>query len=245
LIFPIVTISEFDGVRCLHLDTPWIQGSMRIKEPYLLELEYIQRMMVWLLFVDHKEFKSMRAVQLGLGSAAITKFCYKILGMRTSAIEINPKVTIACRQWFKLPPDNKRLEIILADAGKEIKLAKWQSAVDALSVDLYDHEAAIPVMDSEAFYADCRAALTPSGAMTVNLFGRDHSYESSLKKLRCVFGSSNVWAFKPTREGNTIVLALKSSDNISRETLMLKAEFIESAYGLPAKKWLKIFKPIE
>ena len=28
---PEVTLSEHDGVRYLHLDTPWIQGGMRIK----------------------------------------------------------------------------------------------------------------------------------------------------------------------------------------------------------------------
>jgi spermidine synthase len=32
----------------------------------------------------------------------------------------------------------------------------WLGTVDALQVDLYDHEAAAPVLDSADFYADCR-----------------------------------------------------------------------------------------
>ena len=43
------TISESDGVRYLHLDSVWIQGAMRIADPKALELEYIQRMMAWML----------------------------------------------------------------------------------------------------------------------------------------------------------------------------------------------------
>ena len=46
---PPATISEIDGVRYLHLGTPWVQGSMRIGKPLAIELEYVQRMMAWLL----------------------------------------------------------------------------------------------------------------------------------------------------------------------------------------------------
>ena len=52
------TLSEFDGVRFLHLDSIWVQGAMRIRKPQHLELEYIQRMMVWMLWRDseyHRE----------------------------------------------------------------------------------------------------------------------------------------------------------------------------------------------
>ena len=49
---PEVTISESDGVRYLHLGTPWIQGAMRIDDPLAIELEYVRRMMVWMLLCD-------------------------------------------------------------------------------------------------------------------------------------------------------------------------------------------------
>ncbi len=31
--WPTVTISEHAGVRYLHLDTPWVQGAMRLAKP--------------------------------------------------------------------------------------------------------------------------------------------------------------------------------------------------------------------
>lgn len=87
--FPQPTLSEEDGVRHLHLGTPWIQGSMRIARPYDLELEYVQRMMAWMLLLPDKARRGGSAVQLGLGAAAITKFMLKRLRMSCVAVELN------------------------------------------------------------------------------------------------------------------------------------------------------------
>lgn len=242
---PEVTISEDSEVRLLHLGTEWIQGSMLIDDPFAIELEYVQRMMAWLLFVDPDSVAKRRAMQLGLGSAALTKFHFKKLRMDTTAIEINPQVLAVCRQWFKLPPDGARLRVLLADAGEEIRNEAHLGTVDALQVDLYDHEAAAPVLDSAAFYADCRSLLSDEGVMTVNLFGRDASYERSLQSVCEAFGASAVWAFKPTREGNTIVLAQRTASRPGRMDMLTRAEEIQARWALPAVKWLRIFKPVE
>ena len=218
---------------------------MKIDAPFEIELEYVQRMMAWLLFVDPDSVAERRAVQLGLGAAALTKFHYKKLKMRTAAIEINPLVVNICRSWFKLPPDNDMLEVVLGDASLEILQPRWQGTVDALQVDLYDHNAAAPVLDSVEFYADCRAMLTPEGSMTVNLFGRASSYQRSLDKITEAFGAGHVWAFRPTREGNTIVLAQRVATPLAREELQARAEAVQARWGLPATKWLKVFKRIE
>ncbi len=46
---------EGDGVRYMHFETPWIQGAMRVEAPDEIELDYVQRMMVWMLFRDEAE----------------------------------------------------------------------------------------------------------------------------------------------------------------------------------------------
>jgi spermidine synthase len=241
---PDVTISEDSEVRFLHLGTEWIQGSMLLESPFDIELDYVQRMMAWLLFVDPDSVPKRRALQLGLGSAALTKFCFKKLRMDTTAIEINPQVVAVCRQWFKLPADGPRLRVLLADAGEEIRRADHVGAYDALQVDLYDHEAAAPVLDSPDFYADCRTVLTDEGCLTVNLFGRDASYERSLQSICAAFGTDAVWAFKPTREGNTVVLAQRTAERPTRMALLARAEAVQARWGLPAVKWLRLFKPV-
>ena len=241
---PEVSVSDDGEVRHLHLGTPWIQGSMRVAEPFEIELQYVQRMMAWLLFVEPASVTKRHAMQLGLGAGAITKFCYKKLRLCTTAIELNPQVLAVCRQWFKLPPDGPKLRVVLADAAEEIRNPMWQGTVDALAVDLYDHEAAAPVLDSPDFYADCRALLTEDGCMTVNLFGRASSFERSLQSMASAFGEDALWAFKPTREGNTVVLAQRTPTRPKRAELLARAEVIQERWGLPATKWLRVFKPV-
>ncbi|WP_372588158.1 spermidine synthase [Acidovorax sp. BLS4] len=241
---PEVSVSDDGEVRHLHLGTPWIQGSMRVAEPFELELEYVQRMMAWLLFVEPASVTKRHAMQLGLGAGALTKFCHKKLRMCATAIELNPQVLAVCRAWFKLPPDGPKLRVILGDAAAEIRDPMWLGTVDALQVDLYDHDAAAPVLDSAAFYADCRALLSEDGAMTVNLFGRASSYERSLGKMAEAFGADALWAFKPTREGNTVVLAQRTPTRPKRADLLARAEAVQARWDLPATKWARVFKPV-
>ena len=240
---PEVCFSDDGVVRHLHLGTPWIQGSMRMDAPDEIELEYVQRMMAWLLFVPAEQVAGLHAMQLGLGAGALTKFCFKKLQMQTTAIELNAQVVLACRQWFRLPAPSARLRVVLADAAREISQPAHWGTVDALQVDLYDQEAAAPVLDSAAFYADCRRLLTDQGVMTVNLFGRHASFEQSLAKMAAAFGPSALWAFRPTREGNTVVLAQRSADRPPRPLLVQRARTVESLWGLPASKWLKVLQP--
>jgi spermidine synthase len=239
---PEVNFSDHGDIRYLHLGTEWIQGSMLLDEPFEIELEYVQRMMAWLLFVEPQSVAKRHAMQLGLGAAALTKFCHKKLRMKTTAIELNPQVVAACRLWFKLPRDDSRLSVILGDAQDVVAHGHWRGQVDALQVDLYDHEAAAPVLDSEAFYRDCRTLLTEDGCMIVNLFGRSSSYDRSLQRIQAAFGEAAVWAFKPTREGNTVVLALREPADPTRAQLSARAEEIEARWGLPARKWLRVFR---
>ena len=165
--------------------------------------------------------------------------------MKTTVIELNPQVIAACRGWFRLPFDNPKLQVLVQDAALAVQDTQWHGTVDALQVDLYDHEAAGPVLDGEDFYAGCRQMLTDDGCMTVNLFGRDSSYERSLQKLVNVFGADAVWAFKPTREGNTVVLAQRTALHPTREQLAERAEAIQTRWGLPATKWARVFKPFQ
>jgi len=241
---PEVHFSDDGPVRHLHLGSIWIQGSMKLDEPNALVHAYIERMMAWLMFVDPASVKQRQAMQLGLGAGSLTKFCANVIRMKTVALEINPQVLVACRGWFKLPPDNARLQVILADAAQEIKDPKWWGTVDALQVDLYDHEAAAPVLDSVAFYTDCRRLLTPGGTMSVNLFGRSSSFDRSVEKMAQAFGQEAIWAFKATREGNTVVLARRTPDIPKYAVLAERAEFIQTQWGLPALKWLRGFKPV-
>jgi spermidine synthase len=238
------TMSEVDGVRYLHLGTPWVQGAMRIRKPQALELEYIQRMMAWMLLRPTEQLTRGHALQLGLGAAAITRFCHGVLKMRTTAVELNPTVIAACRIWFRLPDDGARFQVVEGDAGQYAADREHAATADALCVDLYDHDAASPVLDSQAFYQDCFGLLADGGVMSVNLFGRDASFERSARRIAAVFGTENMRSLRPTKEGNTIVIAWKGVAMPDRDTLAARAENIETRFQLPARKWLRMIREL-
>ena len=242
---PPATVSEADGVRYLHLGTPWVQGAMRLKKPNEIELEYVQRMMVWMLLRPTAELARGHAVQLGLGAAAITRFCHGVMKMKTTAVELNPTVVGVCRAFFRLPDDGARLKVLPMDAAEYVAAPERAGSAEVLCVDLYDHDAASPVLDSAAFYRDCARLLADDGVMTVNLFGRDASFERSAARIAAAFADGTVLSLRPTREGNTIVVALKHGALLpDREELSARAQQIETRYGLPARKWLRMMRAL-
>ena len=239
---PPVTVSELDGVRYLHLGSIWVQGAMRIGKPQQVVLDYVQRMLASLLWLPGDSLGAGHAVQLGLGAGAITRFTARQLRMATTVVEINPQVIAVNGAWFQLP---SQAEVVRGDAADWLRQAA-PASVRLLHVDLYDQDAAAPVLDDEPFYAACRAVLEDGGVMSVNLFGRHASFSESLARIAAAFGADQVWSLRPTREGNTVVVAGRGVIVPGREELAARAAVIEArwgALGLPALKWLRMVRP--
>jgi spermidine synthase len=235
---PPATITEFQGVRSLHLGTSWVQGAMRLSQPDAIELEYVQMMMMWLLF--HAEPRHV--VQLGLGSAALTKFCYQRLpGARVTAVELNPNVIAICRALFGLPPDDERLAVREMDALDFVLDPANHGTVDVLQVDLYDEEARGPVLDTREFYQACLDCLAPGGIMTANVFGADFAnYHKNLQTMEAVFDAV-VW-LPEVHDANIVVMAFQDAPQIDFADLYDRAGDIKRRYNLPAKNWVNGLK---
>ena len=240
---PQVNFFDYGDMRFLHLGSPAVQGSMKISQPFEIHLDYVQRMMGWLLFTELDRVTHLRAMQLGLGAAALTKFCHKQLGMDTTVVELNPQVIETCRRWFHLPSDNARLKVLLADAAEAVTQTPWHEKIDVLQVDLYDAEAARPALDTYGFYSHCRQLLTHEGCMVVNLFGKASQPADSMKIMATIFGEEAVWAFQPTPAGNVVVLAFKTPRAPDAKYLAAQAQKIQERWALPTAKWLKALSP--
>ena len=235
---PAITFSEEDGVRFLHFGSPWVQGAMRLSDPYALEIAYVRDMMAWLLFRD----PPAAILQLGLGAAALTKFCHRhCRESRVTVVERSGVVIAAAHQWFALPRPDARLALVRQDAGAYLRRRDVAERFGVVQVDLYDADAAGPVLDSEAFYRDCHRALAVPGVLAVNLFGRHASFRRSLGRIAAVFGQV---ATMPRRdEGNLVVLALKGPPlAVSRRELAARAAVVQSRYGLPARAWARAIR---
>ena len=229
-----VTLSEQNGVRYLHFGTEWVQGAMRIRKPDGLELEYAQQMMAWMLFIEQPQ----QIAQLGLGTASLTKFCYRQFPeARIQAIELNPSVITICASMFKLPANDERLNVLEMDALDFVNDSLNHATLDALQVDLYDATARGPVLDSADFYSACAACLLPHGIMTVNLFGDHPSYAKNVKAMKFAF--DQVICLPEVHDGNVVAICFKTRLTLDMTALAMRAAHIKTAMKLPAPSWIK------
>ena len=238
---PEVSITEFRGVRNLHLSSEAIQGAMRLAMPDQIELEYVQQMMMWMLF----KAAPQHIVQLGLGAASLTKFCYRqFVQARVTAIELNPHVIQACHRDFKLPANDERLQVLQMDALAYVCDSANHGQADVLQIDLYDAAAEAPAVGNKAFYQACANCLNEDGMLTVNLFGSPETYEASctanIEALEAAFDAV-VW-LPLVHDANTVAIAFKEAPAIDFDVLYQRANEIRLSTKLPAAKWVNGLK---
>jgi spermidine synthase len=230
---PPASITELRGIRYLHLGTPWVQGAMRLSKPDAIELTYVQMMMMWMLFNEQPR----HIVQLGLGSAALTKFCYhRFPDARVTAIELNPNVIAICADQFGLPSNDSRLDVREMNALAFVLDPAQHDTVNILQVDLYDQDARGPVLDTPEFYQACADCLTEDGIMVTNVFGDFANYDKNLQAMELVFDAV-VWV-PEAQDANIVVLAFKKSPSLDFSLLYERAAAIKTRYNLPAKSWV-------
>lgn len=219
-----IDIREEAGVRTLHFGSEWIQGAMRIARPWSLELEYTREMMAALLLRDAPR----KVLLIGLGAASLTKFLYRHYPLaHLTVVEIEPAVVAAARQFFKLPEDPKRLNLIIGD-GAEYMLGSSRK-FDLILVDGFDEMARAGALETQPFYQACRYRLSDDGVMAVNLLTHGRSFTRTAALITESF-EDRVLLFPSCESGNVVGLAAAgnpielSFDDLKESALALKEQ---------------------
>lgn len=231
-----IDISEESGVRYLHFGSEWVQGAMRIRKPDALELDYTREMMAGLLLRDAPWPR--RVLLIGLGAGSLTKFIHRHLpDAHTTVVEIAPEVHAVAHQFFKLPDEDERLEIVIGDGAEFIAndTARW----DLIAVDGFDRNARAGALASQAFYEACRARLSEQGLLVANLFGQLRGYKTQLQRLGKAF-DGRVLALAPVSSGNVVAFAA-AGEPVERSLIELReqAAALKAATGLDLAPTLK------
>ena len=130
--FEMVEVTETDGVRSMHLGSPTIQSSMKVKDPYALVLAYSWGVLSSLLFKPD----SHQLTLVGLGGGSIAKYVWKYCPqIQQTVIELNPQVIQVARSHFFVPDDDERLQIIEGDGIAHIQ--QHPGACDWLMMDAF------------------------------------------------------------------------------------------------------------
>ncbi len=227
-------VQDEEGVRRLYFDHAAVQSSMRVSEPYALDLSYTETMMGFLLFnTDPRHI-----LIVGLGGGSLSKYCHhQFPQTRITTLEINEDV-IALRDKFLIPPDNEFFKIIHADAVEY--LATSEARADIILLDGYDAGGLPDGLCAEAFYSHCWRALSTEGVLVANLWGGGTGDRGVyLDRLRGMF-DGRVWWSKPRNSSNLIAFALKSGRYYPQwSRLMRKAQVLSNRYGLDLSRVVK------
>ena len=219
-----IDIREEAGVRFLHFGSEWIQGAMRIARPWNLELEYTREMMMPLLLRETPR----KVLIIGLGAASLTKFLYRHYPLaHLTVVEIESSVVSAARQFFKLPEDPRRINLVIGDGAEYVLNSNGK--FDLIMVDGFDENARSGVLETLPFYQACRTQLFGDAIMAVNLLTRSRGYEATVARIAKAF-DDRVMVFPSCESGNAIALAASgnpieiSFGNLKENALTLKAE---------------------
>ena len=142
---------------------------------------------------------------IGLGAGSLAKFIYRYLpDCRITVVVINPQEAVVAQQYFKLPDDPRRLDVVI-DCGADYMLS-GDRRFDMMLIDGYDPEAKAGVLDTVPFYQACRARLSDHGLCGINLLGRNMGFSGSVERIRTAF-DGRVAVFPSCDSGNTIAFA--------------------------------------
>ena len=234
-----VYISEKYGVRTLHIGSDTVQSAMRIARPNDLEVVYTRSMMAFLLFKPQPR----HVLMLGLGGGSLAKFVYHYRPQsRVTAVEVNPQVVAIARQYFLLPPDDARLEVVVGDAAEYVRLPRVNA--DVVVVDGYDAESQVAALATLPFYRDCARVLGEDGILVVNLWGGDRNYSECVARISAAFGQ-RVLCLPAGKPGNIAVFAFtRGQDRPTWVELHRRAQALEPHCGLPFGQFVEDFKAL-
>lgn len=225
-----IDIREQDGLRTLRFESQCIQGAMCISAPWDLELEYTQVMMASLLLRDASHFPR-NVLLIGLGAASLAKFLYRHYpSARLTAVEIDARVVDVAHEYFELPDDPLRLNIVVGDGVEYMRNSA--EAFDLILVDGFNEHAHPGELNKLPFYQACRARLSEQGLLAVNLIGLCHGVKGGFAHIEAAFEDRAVM-FPKCKSGNTIVFAAAGDEvNISLDELKNKSLALAERTGL-------------
>jgi spermidine synthase len=144
-------------------------------------------------------------LQIGLGSASITKFLHRYRPeARLVVVELHQDVVDIARHYFKLPEPGPKLRIELAEGFDY--LARQRKPFDWIIVDGFDGDGHAGALDSASFYHSVRAHLTSAGMLSVNLVGKRVNQRAARDRISGAF-EERLLSMERDGDGNSIVVA--------------------------------------
>lgn len=223
-----VEVTEMDGVRSLHLGSPTIQSSMKVKDPYALVLAYSWGMLCSLLFKPQIKHNLL----IGLGGGSIAKYLWKYCASITqTVVELNPQVIQVARSHFFVPDDDAHITILEGDGLAYIEA--HPGCCDVLMMDAFGSNGLPPDFCTQAFFDDCANTIHPDGLFAINLWGSDKYFDIYLQRMSHAF-NQRVLTLPTGKPGNIIVFGFNPELHIpTLAELRKRAQTAMQSHAIP------------
>jgi spermidine synthase len=173
---------------------------------------------------------------VGLGGGSLSKYCFhKFPSARVTTVEIDARV-IALREWFVIPPDSERFQIVHADAAEY--LADRTGVADVILLDGFDAFGLPASLSSQFFYDACHAALRDEGVLVANLLNSDPQLATHLDRIRRAC-DGKLFRTMARHEGNTVAIGVKQGTVPGWFDLYARAEAVTKSMGLDLYRYVK------
>lgn len=218
-------VIDYGENRTLNFDSPFEQSCMLIEQPYKLVHQYTQLMLLVLAFIQPSHI-----TLFGLGGGSMVRTLHHILpDCFFKVIELRQKVADIAYEYFVIPRDDKRIDIVVSDALEEMKKFK-ENSTDVIFSDMYDAYHMIPEQVQKTFLKKCSRLLTNNGWLVINL----HNLPKNQTGFYNVLLESFPTVIMSTNKVNTILYLSKSQpdcistnfDTLESAEVILQQEFI-------------------
>lgn len=198
-----IRVFEEGSRRYLAFSEDSQQSCVDLSRPSDLVFEYAQAMMLGLIYVPTPN----RVTLLGLGAGSLVHaFRQYSEELLIEVIELRPQVIKVAQEWFYLPIDDERLNVIAADA--EDYMDDFSGETDLILTDIYNDDGMLDLQLNPAFLTDCYQALSRNGILVLNLWDQGKGSHPKAKQALKEHFDENCLACSISGD-NLIVLAFK------------------------------------
>jgi len=209
--------------RNLHFGTSIVQSSMALSDPYAVNMEYNQVMLLALLFKSNPQ----KALFLGLGGGTKPKFVWRYFPQALcTSVEISPLVIETAKTYFALPNDER---FITTCVSAEDYLERQGPLQDVIFVDLYLSDRMADAPTQSDFFRRCKAHLLEDGVLVWNLWrsAARGATQKAIHQLDSLF--EEVLLLQVEESPNLILIGKQKTEH---EDLKRQASYLTTLTGL-------------
>ncbi|HEX3046046.1 MAG TPA: fused MFS/spermidine synthase [Bacillota bacterium] len=241
-----ITVDQIASQRHLHFDNSY-QSAINLDQP--LEMAFSYTSYLHLGVVAHP--LPSRALFIGLGGgSAPKKFLHDYPSLETvEAVEIDPEIAKVAYDYFQVPKNDPRLQVIVRDGrlyveqkAQEIAAGKTKS-YDIVVIDAYSASSIPYHLTTLEFIRSVRKVLSPNGVVVSNIVSAlSGPYSQLLLAMKHTFDQAFLQTYlfpvgiyggpNDTGERNLILVATMDAKRWDKQTWVSKAENLNTSGGI-------------